>query len=283
MSDTKDRPPIVESLAEEKTKWTKHLETARAFYRTKLAIQRGIPLYEWSITDLQAFGYLGPWKFNAIETAITGGLASLTVNIANALSGAKPAEAETLDGIDPALATILKTTSSWLEPFTIPIFLTGFVYLMGWGTLRRRDSTSVKRLRARLAYLYFDGAYGLYSQLFLAFGVSAISTDFGQKVLSSDPLSYFAVAFFVALVGAGIWQLVITGRRIPRLLFVANGYSGRVRHFWQRSHPTDPPWNKLVVANILGGWPLLIVTSLLITAISFTFAWLLYLVRGLVA
>lgn len=150
---------------------------------------------------------------------------------------------------------------------------------MGWGTLRRRDSTSAKRRRARFAYLYFIGAYGLYSQFFLAFGVSFLSTDLGQKVLVQSQLGYLSIAFFVALVLCGIWQLIITVRKIPRLLFVANGYSDRVRHFWQRSQPTDPPWNKLVLANILGS-TLLLVTKLLIGAISLALAWLLYQVRG---
>jgi hypothetical protein len=280
MSETEDRPPISEAVAETKAKWTKHLETARKFYRTKAAIQRGIPLFDWSPAELQSSGYLGPWKFNAIETAATGGLASVTVNVANALDATKPDDPLMLEGMDPPLASLLTTTLGWLEPFTIPILLTCFAYLMGWGTLRRRDSNSERRRRARHAYLYFDGAYGLYSQLFLALGVSFLTTGLGEKLLLDGQLNYVSATFFVALVLCGVWQFIITARRIPRLLFAANGYSGRVRHFWQRSQAGDPPWNKLFLANIVGGWPLLWLTSLVIGAISFALAWLLYQVRG---
>jgi len=283
MSDAKDLPPTQESIAEAKATWAKHLEAARAFYRTKLAIQRGVPLHKWSALDLQASGYLGPWKFNAIQTAITGGLASASVNIADALSTTNPAEPETLEGLDPGLASILETTWGWLAPFTIPICLTGFVYLMGWGSLHRRDSTSEKLRQARFTYLYLDGAYGLYSQFFLAFGMSFVSTDLGQKILGSYTQSFFSIAFLFALLACGTWQIIITGKKIPRLLFAANGYSGRVRRFWQRPQPTDPPWNKLVLAYLIGSGPLLLLTFLLIYTLSFSLAWLLYQVRGVLA
>lgn len=106
MSETEDRPPISETIAEAIAKRSKHLETARKFYRTKVAIQSGLPLFDWSSADLQTSGYLGPWKFNAIETAITGGLASFILNVANSLSASKPEESGLVEGLDPALASI---------------------------------------------------------------------------------------------------------------------------------------------------------------------------------
>jgi len=160
----------------------------------------------------------------------------------------------------------------------VPIFITTFVYLMGWGSLRSKDSNAESRRRARAAYLYFDGAYGFFSRLFLAFGISLMATDLGQKMLENP----FSRVLVTALIMAAGWQVLITARKVPRLLFTANGYSTRIRYFSsQRIQPNDPPWNKLWLASLLGGWPLWICLWFLLAAISYSLAWLLFWLRGL--
>ena len=282
MAERNDESPVIEAVSEVRSKWTKWLEALRSFWRTKRAIDAGIPLYEWPAAEVLKAGYFGPWKFNAVETAITGGIAAITANFLNLLAGAKPDKDEILTDLDPVFASLLKTTSGWVDPFTIPILLTGIFYFMGWGTLRSKDSNSETRRRARSAYLYFDGAHGFYSQLFLAFGVSLLTTDIGQKLVNVESLNPFSIGFLVALVIAGIWQSLITARRLPRLMFTANGYSTRRPHFWQRALPNDPPWGKLVLANILGGWPLVMGVLLVLNLLSYSLASLLFWLRSLV-
>jgi hypothetical protein len=156
---------------------------------------------------------------------------------------------------------------------------------MGWGTLRSKDSNAQTRRRARHAYLYFDGTYGFFPQLFLAFGTGLLSTELGHKLILTTEVfetKMFGTSFIVALFIVLIWQSVVSIRDIPRLLFVANGYSKRVRYFWQRSQPNDPPWGKLFLANFLGGSPLAFCVGLLIGGVSVSLAWLLFWLRSLV-
>lgn len=294
MSENTDKDPLSKVADDVHSEWAKKFQTFRAFWRTKRAIAAGTPLYDWPLANVQAAGYLGPWKFNAIGIAITGGVASVTTNFLNFLAGAKPDEPQKLTDVaslladaDPALASplafnsLLTTTSGWVYPFAIPMFLTSVVYLISWGTLRSKDSNPQSRHRARSAYLYFDGAYGFVSQLFLAFGVSLLFTKLGQKVLNIDELNPFGLAFLVAVVLAVVWQFVISLNKIPQLMFVANGYS-RARHFWQRAQPNGPPRRKFFLAHILGGWPLVVAINLLLAAISYLLATLLFWLRSLI-
>lgn len=281
MIDTPDRPPIPEQLTEAKSKLAKWVVDIRSFYRTRNAIQSGVPLYDWTPSDLQSSGYFGPWKFNSFEKLVIGSSASAIANLANLLSGETPKEVQPLVAIGPELSPLFSTILGWLNPFLIPLYVTGFVYLMGWGSLHQKDSTPLKRQRARHAYLYFDATHGLYSQLYLVFVLSFASTTLGQRLLSAFPAP-LELGIYLTVIAAVIWQTMIVLRKIPRLLFAANGYSTNIRHFWQRSLPLDPPRNKLVAAMLVGGWPLLLITILFIYAISFTLALALHVVRGII-
>jgi hypothetical protein len=282
MSDSDDRSPVSEEVTELRAFWSQRFDLVRRFFHTRRAIHRGTPLFDWSAVDREAAGYLGPWKFNAIETAVTGGVAAVTVNLAHALGNSRPAELQGFGTIDPALEPILRTILGWLEPFAIPVTLTAVVYLMGWGTLRRRDSTFETRRRARFVYLYCDGAYGLYVQLFLALAASFSSTEFGQRTIAGNRWGCLSIAlFYSALILASLWQTLQTTRKIPRLVFVANGYSDRLLDFWQRPQPTDPPWTKFSLAFAVGAGPIAVGIPWLIQWLSFGLAWLLNEVRAL--
>jgi hypothetical protein len=112
MTENSDQSPVLEAISEVRSKWTKGLESFRSFWRTKRAIEGGIPLYAWPAADILKAGYYGPWKFNAIETAFTGGVASITTNIFSLLAGTKPDEPQTMTDLDPAFASLLKATSA---------------------------------------------------------------------------------------------------------------------------------------------------------------------------
>jgi hypothetical protein len=163
---------------------------------------------------------------------------------------------------------------SWLNPFFLPIYITGFVCLIGWGTLYSQDSTPHKRRRARFAYLYFDGSYGIYSNLVLALVVSFLFTSFGQWVVMTFLKSLFLFFGFQAVMYTLVfWQLYITGYKIPRSIFLINGYSGRMGRY---GGPNAPPGGKLSFAILGGGLVLRYGVAFLITVANLGLAWVLY-------
>jgi hypothetical protein len=263
MADETDESPLKESL----TKIQDTVQKAHRFWRTKRAIDRGEPLYDWSASQLAEGKYYGPWKFNTIETFLVGAIAAGAAKLVGLLN--KPAEnlsqvtapSDFASFLDPEVVDMLSRTSSWTQPFLAPLLMTSIVFLIAWGSLKRKDSTKVARARARRAYLYLDGARGLYAQLAIATGAGILAgAAVGAELTDVETVSKkigLSLLFGIVLTAGGLlFQFYLLSRRIPRALFALNGYSTRVCHFWQRSRPDDPPWGKLTFAQFLGGWPL---------------------------
>lgn len=229
MAAEKEESPLKEFLI----KIQDTVDKARRFWRTKRAIERGEPLYDWSSSQLAEAGYYGPWKFNAIETALTGGLAAAATSVIAFLNSSSANSSEVIAGpellLSPEVAAMVERTSAWTQPFLIPLLTTSIVFLIAWGSLKRKDSTNGTRARARRAYLYFDGAFGFFSQLVLAAGSGLLAdqpafdirlflTD--DVIHDLDPGLLVIVPVTVAMVvGASLVQLHVSLRKIPRFLF----------------------------------------------------------------
>lgn len=294
----KDDSPIVEVIAEAHSKLEKLLKLYRAFWRTKQAVQDGIPLYTWHADDLHNAGYIGAWKFNVTETVITGGIASITTNLLNFFASTvlKNDALSNVDVVflllfenepirsDSTFASIFKSINNWTSPFVVPIILTGVVYFVGWGSLYRRDSNLATRQRARHAYLYFDGAYGFFSKLFLAFGAGIFISDITETPINpSSPVGILVlISFAVLLLTSLVQQFLIAYQKIPCLLFTVNGYTTRKKRFWQTSLPKDPPWEKFGLANLFGTILFMFGIPFFLSALSFLLAWFLFWFRGLI-
>jgi len=95
MGEDIDQSPIREAANEVRSKWTKWFELFKGFWRTKQAVQAGIPLYTWATAAVVKAGYFGAWKFNAIAIGITGGIATITTNLLNLLARTKTDDAQT--------------------------------------------------------------------------------------------------------------------------------------------------------------------------------------------
>lgn len=280
MAEEKDLPPIAEPYS----KAREGLDKLTKFWRTKRAIARGEPLYDWSDEQLKQKNYFGPWTFNAIETAVTGAVASGAANLVRVVFS-EPDETPPplLPGEDAALAALIQRTSQWIDPFFIPILTTAIVFLAAWGSLRYRDSNSKSRARARRAYLYFDGAYGLFSQLFLALTLSiamALGSTHTSRLADAAPV-VVGLAVILAIV-AFIYQYYINLRKIPKALFALNGYASRYPHFWNRRKPDDPPMNRWALSIIVGGTPLVLLTQLALGFVSLILAQALLWIQNLV-
>lgn len=256
-----DPSPAREKYDKTRSGVSKFFSEARVFWETRRAVLRGEALWENSSSKPAESTYFGPWKFNAVQTAIAGGFAATTTKAINLVLPPSDSKEPKAFADDPVLSKLFETTWGWIEPFVLPIFLTAFVALMGWGSLKQRDSTPQTRARARAAYLYLDGAHGFWPQLILAFLVAAFSSQlpvrFAETVSSPGVLWPMLILLLVLV----IWQFSITAGKIPKLLFFANGYSSRARRFWQVRKPDDPPWGKLVGANLLAAWPLQIAVA----------------------
>lgn len=252
-----DQSPVRERYKKTYRDVTKWIDEARSFWRTRRAILQGQSLWDLDTAQLESEKYFGPWKFNAVQTAIAGALAAATTKVLNLVVPKLGSSEPKPFRDDPALAKLFEVTSGWIEPFVLPIVLTSFVVLMGWGSLKGAQSTSATRARARAAYLYLDGAHGFWPQLTLALLLAAKSVQLPARLEG-----YFAAPFVLWPLQAiflvlFVWQIYITAGKIPRLLFAANGYSARARRFWQPGKSDDPPWGKLVAANLLASGPLL--------------------------
>jgi hypothetical protein len=276
-----DRGPIQELIFEARNKLSSVYALFKNFLSTKRAIVRGEKIYLWTNDKIIEKGYLTPWKFNLTETATTGIIASFTANSIQFISQEKPSQDIQEVILNEEFTGFFMKTASWLDPLVIPIFLTSVVFFFVWGSLKKADFSAEKRNVAKRAYLYFDGAYGLYSQFFIAFSVGFLSTSTGQSLAENEEYLIPFIGFIVLLAAAFIWQIRVSMKKIPKLVFEANGYSDRAKHFWQKSRPDDPPWSKLTLAHIIMGYPLLIVIELMFFAVTFALAYIAYFASGL--
>jgi hypothetical protein len=223
------------------------------FQNTRRAILSGKPLYELNSDERQKKDYLDALHFN-IQESIFAALPA--VLIPKALDwiyeNSKNPVAEDVQKI----VEVFQGTVENLTAFFTPIILTLLASSLARASLRKADSTTEKINKAKKAYLYFDGAYGLYFQGFLSLSFSLNTWMSSHQPIANSSvgrwLSYFAIVLFtIGFFG----QLKITWWSIPRRLFKANGYlSG------------NAPWFRYS-RTLLFGVPILSFTITIVLAI----------------
>lgn len=80
-----------------------------------------------------------------------------------------------------------------------------------------------------------------------------------------------------------LWQFVTTASTIPKLLFKANSYSTRARRFWQPRLADDPPWGRLITANLVVIYFLNMAVVVAAFGIAYALATLILWLRHVVA
>lgn len=194
------------------------------FRLTRRAILSGERLYEWTPRERKSRDYLGPLHFN-IQQSIFSGLPPLVlVTIFDYWYQIYKDPTE-----DDKLGQMFEGIYRVIYNFTTPILFTLFAYILARASLRRNDVTPDKVEKAKKAYLYFDGAYGLYSQALLSLAFSLIIwSQTHTKALNNLPPYLLFVGFILFLIAA-IYQLSLTYWRIPKKLFKeVNGYTAGV-------------------------------------------------------
>ena len=284
MSDDADQSPVQKSLR----KPLDLLADFKKFWKTKKAVTTGVPLYDWTPFQRKEEGFLGPWSLNIQETVFATLPALVVVNALDFLFGKPQIQIPGFDQLDRRTQVFVETvtsTNQFFNAFTAPTLITLLVFLIGWGSLKTEDANKETRARARQAYLYLDGAHGLFSQCALAVAFSLLAwvlvrPEIRERLLFEWGL--VTLAWVVLLAFGFLTQMYLTFNKIPKLVFQANGYSGRVRRFRQKRLSDDPPWNKYGLALVIGGWPCILVIYVVLTGLSWVTAWFLTAVKMLV-
>jgi hypothetical protein len=180
------------------------------FWKTRAAVLKKLPLYDFSGVRLEREAYLGAWEFNRVQSAIAAFPG--TVFAALAFVFTEP-----------------KTPSSAVEklqdlsgPIMVPVFWMFAAFFVGRVSLRKEDSTKAVRNRASRIFLYLDGAYGFYPQLLMSCVVAFLPRFVTPDPISSPSgVSWILMFFFM---GLGLWQLLIYLIFMQEDFFQAPGY-----------------------------------------------------------
>jgi hypothetical protein len=233
-------------------KGRKTLGKVAKFWRTQRAVLRGDPLFDWSSSDLKSAGYLGAWPFCATKIFYVGGLAWLFAALSR-VGGAPRIYPAAWRGYVDAFEVIYRAMAAL--PF--PAALTAaFAVVVAWGSVRRDRSTKDSRDRARRAYLYFDTAYGVWPHGTLAITLFGVPNIFLSAGWQTSLRWWVELVVRIIFLAGTIWQMNVSYRIVPLLLFKANGYSRRVRRTGQEALPDDPPWHQYVFAYFVASLPL---------------------------
>jgi hypothetical protein len=174
------------------------------FWKTRNAVMSGERLYDFSKSKLDKLGYLGPWKFNLVQSSIAAFPSVLIIALAHLLRNLGMTDGETKPS---------EQSSEFLTALAVPFILMLTAYVVGRASFFRSDSTKLTRSIASRVFLYLDGAYGFYPQL-------ALTTLLTIMLLQDDSGPFLGAVNLV-----GIWQLIVYMKTIPAELFGVLGYA----------------------------------------------------------
>lgn len=188
-----------------------------AYVRTKSAVRINAPLYDLTQRELEKRSLQGPWTFNITESVLAGIPVMLCALVFDWLGLFQvvsfPDEVTQASLTDYYSARVLDVVNAYVPPFV----LTTSVYALAWASLRAADRTPERLARARRAYLYFDGAFGLIPQMVasacLFLGIRFALTEFNSGFAALQ-LTYFVM----------VAVLVYTSMIVGRSLYKTNGY-----------------------------------------------------------
>jgi len=254
----------------------KQLLDLKKYMRTRKAVRQGEELADFDDKELALKGLLSPWPFNIQETVYATLPTFIIIGFMNFLFGKPEITTQLTEETtqrDKIFNGIYESTLNFLDTFTIPIITTVAVLLIAWGSLKKKDTSPQKKKHAMHSYLYYDGAHGLVPQALIVLCIALLEWFQLRPSMGRAFPEEITIALAVLFYASSIYLVWLIGRKIPKRLFQKLGYSGRVKHFWNKSQPDDPPWSKYTLAVFLGGWPLVAVWVGIIFTISYCFAY----------
>lgn len=266
MTDTRqfERNPIFAILVKPYGQLMSYMVTRR------LVIQHQAPI-DMEQRELSEKGIMGAWSFNIYEIFLASIPATLLywyikTFVDYPLSQTYVNPYTNLSELESQINSIINT----LQPFTVPFALTIVGFLLSWASLHREDISKESLRKARHLYLYLDGSYGLFSQSIMILGLGILTWEFNSSNLLKD-----YIWWGVLLIWIGVFHAIyLASRKIPKKLFVMNGYSDDVKPMlWKsKSNVKYGPWVKWSLSYILTGYPLSLILGLILYGISYLIA-----------
>lgn len=222
----------------------------KKFQKTKRAVLDEAPLYDYTDSEIESVGYLKAINFNLVESFFAAAPAVIAAFILFLLVQPGMIDPNAIEGGSMAMYRFLIAQCIFFSIYLfIPPLFTGILApFAGSGSVRIEDRCNEKKRRATRAYLYFDGSIGFVTQLI--FCCCFILTTW---LSMNESLAEAGIVTSVAILIAGLRQFYFSVRVIPKKLFQINGYTDRVRRFWQKKEADDPPWNRYSIYMIGGG------------------------------
>jgi hypothetical protein len=269
-----------------------HAQKMRGYWRTRKAIIRGEPLFDYTGVQLRAQGLMGPWKFNATQSFIS---ALAAVFIGRLLAFFYPAPdhplaavtGSTFDRLYAYAKPLADEIFAWISTGVAPFTLLLVANIVAWASMWKDDLTPEKKRRAAKAYLYFDSAHGFFSQMLLGVG-TVVLVHMGQAANQNTTVAVFVqiIGGFAFVIGI-IWQMRLTYLVLARKIFEVNGYSKRRRTMFNIRTRIDNigPWALYGTVAISGVgaiyWILFGILSLVSLGLGFAIAGVKFATSGL--
>lgn len=222
-------------------------QTLKKFFATRRAILApgSAAILSGDKTDRKDF--MSPWKFNAFQSVLSAAPALAVLPIILSL------RASIERNYDSTVKSLQDRIAGWgnevLGTLIVPFSLMLTVFLVRRSCLKRKDQNLENRRRAGLLYLYFDGALGLYSQMFASLAYVLWTTADQIPLLGSQAQSLFAGLLYIVSTGLWIWQSLVTIRLVPRRIFSTLGYPPDIGE--TPCKETEAPWSGFRAAVLL--------------------------------
>lgn len=229
----------------------------RKFWETRCRIRNGEALFDWTAEELQKAELMGPWTLNIYECVLVALPSVVIFGIANFFM---PPTEQSMD-VPEVVAEGIRLGDklfTFAHPLFIPVLFMLGAWVTSWVSFRHGDRSPSNRKRAKYAYLYYDGAYGLFPETLLVFGISLLTFVNSHKFQGPTKVSIY-LTLIIALPVAGLWNRDIVFKKIPCLLFGLNGYSSKppapITLFRRRPRiPNLGPWFRYQLGVFLCGW-----------------------------
>lgn len=243
----------------------------RQYQATSIAVRKGEELANYDKETLDKKGLLSPWVFNIQETIYATVPSIIIIALLNQFYSKPEISVIPASDITDKQKMFLETFQmlmSFFDKLQIPIIITLFGFLIVWGITKKANSTLEIREKTLNAYLYYNGAYGLLPQTLIVLCLSLFQwAELRPQWLESLPESLpFIVYFLLAVSSIALMRLIAI--KIPKRLFEQLGYSTKIKGFWHKSLPDDPPWSKYILVVFIGGVPLVMSWLIFIYGIS---------------
>lgn len=199
---------------------------------------------------------LSPWKFNAMQSAFSSAPALAVVPIILSVRAVMERH------YDASTKSLQDRIGEWANEavgtLIVPFSLMLAVLIVRHACLKKQDQNLENRRRAGRLYLYFDGALGLYSQMFASLAYVLWTTADQIPLLESKAQSQLAGLLYLMSIALWIWQTLVTIRTVPRGIFVALGYTPDIGE--APNSEIEAPWTRYRLAALVGV-PLVILAS----------------------